>query len=81
MLDLKCVLHLRLIIFLMGGNIFVDSDVLLVTDFMNIKIKLVQSFRGTHRGSVCVIIVVSGHTCMGICVYIVFFKKEKEITG
>jgi hypothetical protein len=54
MLDLKCVLHLWLIIFLIGGNISVDSDVLLITDFVNLKIKLAQSFRGTHRGSVCV---------------------------
>jgi hypothetical protein len=74
-------LHLWLIIFLMGGNVSVDSDVLLVTDFVNLKIKLAQSFRVTHRGSVCVyvVIVVSAH--MSICVYIVFFKKEKEITG
>jgi hypothetical protein len=47
--DLTCVLYLRLIIFSVGGDVPVDSDALLVTDFMNLKIKLTQSFRDTHR--------------------------------
>jgi hypothetical protein len=42
------VLHLRLIIFLVGGDIPIDSDSVLVTDFMNLKIKLTQSFRGDY---------------------------------
>jgi hypothetical protein len=47
------VLHLRLIILLVGGDVPVDSDTLLVTDFVNLKIKPAQSFRGAHRGRVC----------------------------
>jgi hypothetical protein len=37
-----------------GGDIPVDSDTLLVTDFMNLKIKPTQSFRNTHKNKVCV---------------------------
>jgi hypothetical protein len=63
-----------------GGDVSVDSETLLVTDFMNLKIKLAQSFRGDHRGRVCVrvFIGVSARTCMSICVYIVFLNKKKN---
>jgi chorismate mutase len=48
-----------------------------VTDFVNFKIKSAQSFECDHRDSVCmrVFIVVNAHTCMSICIYIVFLKK------
>jgi hypothetical protein len=36
------------------GDIPVDSDALLVTDFVNLKIKSAQSFRGAHRNRMCV---------------------------
>jgi hypothetical protein len=38
------VLHLRLIILSVIDDVIVDSEILLVTDFMNLKIKSVQSF-------------------------------------
>jgi hypothetical protein len=37
-----------------GDDVPVDSEALLVTDFMNLKIKPAQSFGGVHRGRVCV---------------------------
>jgi hypothetical protein len=37
-----------------GADVLIDSEPLLVTDFMNLKIKPAQSFRGAHRGRVCV---------------------------
>jgi hypothetical protein len=46
---------------------------------MNLKIKMSQSFGGTHRGRVCVHVVfigVSAHTCMIIYVCTVFLKKK-----
>jgi hypothetical protein len=48
-----------------------------MTDFMNLKIKLIQSFRCTHKDKVCmrVFIGVNAHTCMSICIYTVFLKK------
>jgi hypothetical protein len=54
----------------------VDSETLL-TDLVNLKIKLAQSFGGAHRGRVCirVFIGVSTYTCMSIYVYTVFLKK------
>jgi hypothetical protein len=53
-LYLKYVLHLRLIILLVRDNVPIDSETLLVTDFVNLKIKPTQSFRCAHRGRVCV---------------------------
>jgi hypothetical protein len=61
----------------MGGDVPVDSEALLMTDFVNLKIKPSQSFGGAHRGRVCmcVFIGVSAHTCMSIYVCTVFLKK------
>jgi hypothetical protein len=49
-------LYLRLIILLVGGDVPVDSETLLVTDFMNLKIKSAQFVEGAHRNSVYVYI-------------------------
>jgi hypothetical protein len=48
------VLYLRIIILSVKDDIPVDSDTLLVTDFMNIKIKSTQYFRCTYRDRLCV---------------------------
>jgi hypothetical protein len=55
----------------------VNNETFLVTDFVNLKIKSAQSFRGAHRGGMCVrvFIRVSARTCINICIYIVFIKK------
>jgi hypothetical protein len=39
--------------FLVGGDIPVDNETFLVTDFVNFKIKPVPSFGGAHRGRIC----------------------------
>jgi hypothetical protein len=59
------------------GDVPVDNESLLLTDFVNLKINPVQSFGGAHRGSlcVCVFIWVSAHTCMSIYICTVFLKK------
>jgi hypothetical protein len=61
-----------------GDDVPINSGALLVTDFVNLKIKTAQSFRGVHRDRVCVrvFIGVSAHMCMSICVYTVFLKKN-----
>jgi hypothetical protein len=71
------VLHLRLIIFSVGGDVPVDSDTLLMTDFVNLKIKPAQFFGGAHRGRIYVrvFIEVSACTYMNICVCTMFLKK------
>jgi hypothetical protein len=61
-----------------GGDVPIDSKALLMTDFVNLKIKPAQSFEGAHRGRVYVrvFIGVSARTCMSICVCTVFLKKK-----
>jgi hypothetical protein len=72
------VLYLRLIIFLVRDDVSVDSETLLVTDFVNLKIKPTQSFKGAHSDRVCVhiFIEVSAHTCMSIYICTMFLKKD-----
>jgi hypothetical protein len=75
-LDLTQVLHLRLIILSVGGDVSVNSETLLMTDFVNLKIKSAQSFKGTHMSRVCirVFIEVNVRTYISICICIVFLK-------
>jgi hypothetical protein len=63
-----------------GDDVPVDSDALLVTDFMNLKIQPHQSFRYTPEGRVYVrvFIGVSAHTCMSIYVCAVFFNNNNK---
>jgi hypothetical protein len=60
------------------GDILIDNEIFLVTDFVNLKIKSIQSFRCAHRGRLCVYIFieVSAYTCINICVYIIFLKNN-----
>jgi hypothetical protein len=39
-----------------GGDVSIDSDTLLVTDFVNLKIKSAQSFRCAYSDRKCVCI-------------------------
>jgi hypothetical protein len=70
------VLYLRLIILLIGDDVSVDSDTLLVTvtDFVNLKIKSTRSFRGGYMDRICVRVFmrVSVHMYIIICIYTVF---------
>jgi hypothetical protein len=70
-------LYLRLIILSVGGDVPVDSDALLMTDFVNLKIKPAQSFRCAYKSRVCVrtLIGMSAHIHISICVCTVFLKK------
>jgi hypothetical protein len=75
-LDLTCVLHLRLIIFSVGGDVLVDSETLLVTDFVNLKIKPTQSFRGNHRDRVYVCVHMNERSYVYEYLCIMFFLKK-----
>jgi hypothetical protein len=61
-----------------GGDILIDSETLLLTDFMNLKIKPTQSFKDAHRDNMCmrVFICVSGHTYINSYIYTMFLKKH-----
>jgi hypothetical protein len=67
-----------MVVVFMTNYSFSGNDVLLVTDFVNFKIKSTQSFGGAHRSRVCVhvFIGVSNYTCKNIYIYTVFQKKE-----
>jgi hypothetical protein len=71
-------LHLRLIILSVGDNISVESETLLVTNFINLKIKPAQSFGDPHRGRMYVRVFIGmiAYTCMSICVCTMFLKKS-----
>jgi hypothetical protein len=60
-----------------GGDDLIDSEMLLMTDFVNLKIKLAQSFGCAHRDMVyaCVFVGVSARTCISIYIYTVFLEK------
>jgi hypothetical protein len=59
------------------GDVPIDSETLLVTDFVNFKIKSAHSFRGAHRDRLYmrVFIGASVRTYMIICVCTMFLKK------
>jgi hypothetical protein len=63
-----------------GSDVPINSKKLLMTNFVNLKIKSTQSFRGAHRGKVyvCAFIEVSTHMYMSICIYTVFFLKKMK---
>jgi hypothetical protein len=64
------VLYLWLIILSVGDDVPIDSEVLLVTDFVNIKIKSAQSFRNVHIDRMCIRVFIDmcAHIYMSICV-------------
>jgi hypothetical protein len=59
-----------------GGDVSVDSETLLVTNFMNLKIKPTQSFRDVPRDRIYVhiFIEINTHTSINIYIYTIFFK-------
>jgi hypothetical protein len=56
----------------------VDSETLLMTDFMNLNIKPTQSFRSAHRGMMCIRVFkeMSDHMCMIMYICTMFLKKS-----
>jgi hypothetical protein len=61
-------------------DVSIDSETLLVTDFINLKIKPTKSFEYAHRGRLCMRIHrESTYMCMSICIYTIFLKKTKSL--
>jgi hypothetical protein len=75
------VLHLRLIILSVEGDVPVDSEPLLVTDFMNLNIKSVQYFKCAHKGMMCVCVYMGEYSYIYkyMCLYYVLKKWRKYI--
>jgi hypothetical protein len=61
------------------GDVPVDNETLLVTDFVNLKIKSAQSFGDDHRDRVCVHVFIGASVRTYISIYVctVFLKKKK----
>jgi hypothetical protein len=62
-----------------GGDVPIDSETLLVTDFVNLKIKPTQSFKNARKSMmcVCVFIKMSDYMCINIYVYTMFLKNTE----
>jgi hypothetical protein len=60
-----------------GDDVPVDSETLLVTDFVNLKIKLTQSFECAYRDRVCVRVFIRVIAHMNICVCTMFLRRKK----
>jgi hypothetical protein len=73
------VLHLRLIILSVGGDVPVNSDALLVTDFVNLMIKSAQSFGCVHKDRVCVYVYRSKCSYVYEDVTCLYFVSKKMI--
>jgi hypothetical protein len=62
-----------------GGDVPVDSEAFLVIDFVNLKIKPTQSFKGAHRDRVRVLCVHRdeySYIYKYLCLYCVSQKKK-----
>jgi hypothetical protein len=58
--------------FLVGGDVPVDSETFLVTDFVNLKIKTTQYFRVAHKIRMCVHIFIEVDMSIYVLYYIFF---------
>jgi hypothetical protein len=56
-----------------GGDVPVDSETLLVINFVNLKIKSAQSFRDAYKDMVCV------HTFIGVSKDLHLYCVSKKI--
>jgi hypothetical protein len=62
-------LYLLLIILSVVGDVPVDSDAFLITDFMNLKIKSTQSFRCANRDKIYLCVNRSEYSYIYIYIY------------
>jgi hypothetical protein len=62
--------------FLVGDNIFIDSEPLLMIDFVNFKIKLAQSFKRTHKDRMCVCVYID--ECSYVYEYLRLYCVSKK---
>jgi hypothetical protein len=70
--------YLQLIILSVVCDVPVDSNALLVTNFMHLKIKLAQSFEGAHSGRMCVCIFIG--ECLYVYEYLHLYCVSKKTT-
>jgi hypothetical protein len=61
----------------MGVDVSIDSDVLLMTDFVNLKIKPAHSFRSAHMSRVCVCVYRGGCSYIYEYLYLYYISHKK----
>jgi hypothetical protein len=64
------VLYLQLIIFSLEDDVPVDSETFLITDFINLKIKSIQFFKGAHKDKIYIYIFIGVNTHIYIYLYL-----------
>jgi hypothetical protein len=76
------VAYLQLIILSVIDDVPVGSETFLMTNFVNLKIKSTQSFRGAHSDRVCVRVFIGVGTYMCMSTYVCpAFLIEKSYIG
>jgi hypothetical protein len=73
------VLYLRLIILSVGGDVSVDNEALLVTDFVNFKIKPTHSFGGAHKDRIYVCVYRDEYSYMYDYLYLYCVSKKSTL--
>jgi hypothetical protein len=72
------VLYLQLIIFSLGDDVPIDSEMFLMIDFMNLKIKSIQSFKRAHRDKIYIYIFIGVNTHIYIYIYTIFIIESSQ---
>jgi hypothetical protein len=67
---------------LVEGDVFINNETFLVTEFVNLKIKSAKYFSGVHKDMMCIrlFIKMSVHMYMSICVCTIFLKMDSYKT-
>jgi hypothetical protein len=74
-------LHLRLIILSVLNDVSINNEMLLVIDFMNLKIKPTQLFECAHRGKMYICVFIESeysYIYEYLCLYCISEKKRGE---
>jgi hypothetical protein len=71
-------LYLQLIILSVRDDVSIDNETLLMSDFVNLKIKPAQSFKCVYRDKMCVYVFIEMSIRMCISIYIYNILKKKS---
>jgi hypothetical protein len=61
----------------MRCDVFINSKILLVIEFLNLKIRSSQSFKSVHKSGVCACVYKNKYSYVykNICLYCIFQKR------
>jgi hypothetical protein len=61
-----------------GSDVPIDSETLLMTDFVNFKIKPTQSFGGAHRSTMCVCVFIGVTARIYMSIYVCTCRHPED---